>query len=769
MPTLVIKNPDGTEQEQNFADELVVGRAEGNDLILAEGGVSRRHARFFLEGSALMVEDLGSANGTMVNGQPIEGPTKLDPMMTVVLGDYEVTVKAGAKTRSSKSDKAPAKPSVRSMRAINRPEGLAKRSEGRPTKMVPALKGPASTGAKRPSRAGSVGPSLRGLSGVVTGKIFPLTGAMVVGRIAGVDLRVDDDSVSRRHAEVEIRGSEVVLRDLGSANGTTVNGTPISEDTPLSAGDIIQFGLVEMMYENGAAPRSKGVSERSPRPSASRLSKRPRNQDALDLAPLGENAPTDAKKKRLFIVGGAVLSVLFFAVLAKGLTSEPDVLESPNGGGGTAAAVRRPPDPADEIEELLKVCRTYASCEGRTADWVKAQEACGRILDVEPIHAQANELMKRIQHERAAEEALLQGKELAASGRLEEALDSFAKVKPFSRELVGCYFLGALSAVKPVIAEVKKSAGSECKNYSTNGKWANALKRCEAYMELACQSMTLDDLAPPYGFKPKLEGPLGKNDWRPKDPNHVNFLKARDKLRPGELPWKCPEIPVFRPHAPPSDRDALVLQEFRTRYKEEAMGRALVLYYQGAFAEAAVPLQKLGENVSKSAVHDEAKAMLLDINNAISFFKTGQTELSNERPEKAEEWLRRALALDEKIVLGPAMANLPGEKRLEEVEKRASFVRSRISEGMSNTCYLKGKLQADKKDFRAACKVWKLGYSFSHTNSDLNKAVYFCTQKTKEAMAKGTSCEQLKATLDLAVEGDGFRPQIEELLEQNCK
>ena len=64
MPTLVIKNPDGTEQEQDFADELVVGRAEGNDLILAEGGVSRKHARFFLEGTDVMVEDLGSANGT---------------------------------------------------------------------------------------------------------------------------------------------------------------------------------------------------------------------------------------------------------------------------------------------------------------------------------------------------------------------------------------------------------------------------------------------------------------------------------------------------------------------------------------------------------------------------------------------------------------------------------------------------------------------------------------------------------------------------------
>ncbi|MDP3232138.1 MAG: FHA domain-containing protein [Myxococcales bacterium] len=770
MPTLVIKNPDGTEQEQDFADELVVGRAEGNDLILAEGGVSRKHARFFLEGTDVMVEDLGSANGTIVNDERIEGPTKLEPGATIVLGDYEASVKVGSKSRP-KVDKSQAKPSGRATGAIKRPEGLA-RGDGRSTKVMPAVKGPASSGARRPSRAGSTGPSLRGLSGPVTGKSFPLTGVMVVGRVAGVDLRVDDDSVSRRHAELETSGGEVVLRDLGSANGTTVNGTPISEDTTLSAGDIIQFGVVEMMYENGAASGAKAAIQRPSRPGAGRPSRRRGEDDAVESMATSATSTMDPKKKRLFIVGGAVLSVLFVAVLAKVVTSGPDGPVGPNAGGGPAVDTRPPRDPADEIEELLKACRTYASCEGRAADWGKAQEACGRILDIEPIHAQANELMKRIKYERAAEEAFLKGKELAASGRLEDALDSFAKVKPFSKELVGCFFLDALSAVKPVMEEVKKSVGAECKTYSTNARWENALKRCEVYMELACQTMTVDDLAPQYGLKVKLEGPLGKTDWRPKDPNHVNFLKAREKLRPGDAPWKCPDVPVFRPPAPPPKQDIVVIQEFKARYKEEAMGRALVLYYQGAFAEAAVPLQKLGENVSKAAVHEEAKGLLLDITNAISFFKTGQTELSNDRPEKAEDWMRKAMALDEKLVLGEAMARLPDEQRRKEVDKRASFVRKGIVEGMSNTCYLKGKTQADKKDFRAACKVWKLGLSFSRANADLLKAGYFCTQKAKDAIGKAMdsgSCEQLKAVLDLAVDGDGYKQQVQEILDANCK
>lgn len=768
MPTLVIKNPDGTEQEQDFGDQLTIGRAEGNDLILAEGGVSRKHARFFLEGDDLMVEDLGSANGTIVNGERIEGPTKLEPGAAIVLGDYEASVKTGSKVRP-KVDKSQAKPSGRATGQLKRPASLAKAGEGRSTKVMPVVKPPSSPGAKRPSRAGSSGPALRGLSGTVTGKSFPLKGTMVVGRVAEVDLRVDDDSVSRRHAEIEAKGGEVVLRDLGSANGTTVNGSPIAEDTTLAPGDIIQFGVVEMMYENGVASGAKAAV----RPSRGGARPRRGGMDDEPIESLATEATStmDPKKKRLFIIGGAVLSLLFVAVLVKGLTSDGGGTAQPNN-PGTPGPPKPPPDPADEIEELLKVCRTYASCEGRVADWGKAEAACSRILDIEPIHGPANDLMKRIKYERAAEDAFLKGKDLAASGRLEEALDSFAKVKPYSKELVGCFFLDTLSAAKPVVDEVKKTVGGECKTYASNARWENALKRCEVYMRLACQSMTPDELDPPYPLKVKLDGPIGKNDWRPKDPNHINFRKAREKLRPGDAPWKCPDVPAFRPPAPPPDPSKVALQEFKERYKEEAMGRSLILYYQGAFAEAAVPLQKVIENVNKSQVHDEARALLLDVTNAISYFKTGQTELSNDRPEKAEEPMRKALALDEKLVLGDKFGKLKDDEKRKALENRSSFVRKGIIEGMSSTCYLKGKTQADKKDFRAACKVWKLGLSFSRANADLLKAGYFCTQRAKEALDKAISsgnCEQLKAVLDLAVDGDGYREQVQEMLDQNCK
>ena len=101
MATLVIRYPDGTEQETELAGQLTIGRADGNDLVLAEGGVTRKHARFFTQGGDVMVEDSGSANGTWVDGEKIEAPTRLGSRAQVVIGDYEISVKLNGAARAS--------------------------------------------------------------------------------------------------------------------------------------------------------------------------------------------------------------------------------------------------------------------------------------------------------------------------------------------------------------------------------------------------------------------------------------------------------------------------------------------------------------------------------------------------------------------------------------------------------------------------------------------------------------------------------------------
>ncbi len=97
MATVLIKYPDGSQHEQEVEAELTLGRADSNDLVLEEGGVSRRHARIFIEGADVLVEDIGSSNGTFVDGERITGPTPLAPRTIVLIGEYEVSLKpAGA-------------------------------------------------------------------------------------------------------------------------------------------------------------------------------------------------------------------------------------------------------------------------------------------------------------------------------------------------------------------------------------------------------------------------------------------------------------------------------------------------------------------------------------------------------------------------------------------------------------------------------------------------------------------------------------------------
>ena len=754
MATLVIRHPDGAEEEVELEGSLSVGRAEGNDLVLTEGGVSRKHARFFIEGDEVHVEDSGSANGTWVDGERIEGALALEAKSQVVIGDYELSVKTGGAKRSSAAPKR-SKPAPRN-REPTTPSGRAAHG-ARSTKVVPVVKRSGEGAlARRQQPRRVTGPQLRGLNGPLVGKTFVLSGTMTVGRVGGNDITLDDDSVSRRHAEVEVSGDEVTLRDLGSANGTTVNGGPVTEDMPLSSGDIVQFGIVELMFETGAA-EGRALARRG----GGRRRAEGGDEDALarfeDSAQGSQTA--GSKKKRLMIIGGSVVGLLFVFVLAKVVT----------GGSPPAHEAAAPPvelDPTAQIEALMTECRTYASPELGRPDWGRAKAACEKIIELEPIHADANALLKRIQVEKTCEDNLRLGKELVLAGRLEDGVEAYARVGAKEGDCP-TYFLRALEVSKDPVDELKLRSGRECKEYAVNGKWENAYRRCEVYARLACQVMEPTELMPPLGSQMKLDGHVGKGDWRPTDPLYVNFLKARERLKPGEPMWQCPVIRAFRPPPKPKPIDETVLKEFRDRYHNNEMGDALFLYFKGRENESQVPLHKILENMNRANEHERARALLQDITQAQNLLQNGSTELTNERPEKAAPPFRQALEVDERLVLGDRASTLPEAEKRRELEKRASYARRTITEQMASVCYNRGKVSADRKDFRQACRSWKLGATFSRGNIDLLRALTnVCTSRAGEAIRQASSCVQFRQVLDFAVEGDGYRQEAEGKMEE---
>src|SRR6185312_10909309 len=91
---------------------------------------------------------------------------------------------------------------------------------------------------------------MRGISPEVKGKIWESSTLLRAGRLASLEIVLDDSSVSRRHAEVRLGEEGWSVCDLGSTNGTYVNGVRIGQgEQSLKPRDIVQFGKVAVIVE----------------------------------------------------------------------------------------------------------------------------------------------------------------------------------------------------------------------------------------------------------------------------------------------------------------------------------------------------------------------------------------------------------------------------------------------------------------------------------------------------------------------------------------
>jgi pSer/pThr/pTyr-binding forkhead associated (FHA) protein len=78
-------------------------------------------------------------------------------------------------------------------------------------------------------------------------------GAYLVGRAAGNDIRIADASLSGTHAQIVVQGGTIVIKDLGSTNGTFINGAPVKHGE-VRPGQSLRLGWVDMVFVREAAP-----------------------------------------------------------------------------------------------------------------------------------------------------------------------------------------------------------------------------------------------------------------------------------------------------------------------------------------------------------------------------------------------------------------------------------------------------------------------------------------------------------------------------------
>jgi pSer/pThr/pTyr-binding forkhead associated (FHA) protein len=101
-------------------------------------------------------------------------------------------------------------------------------------------------------------------------KVYDVNATVVrIGREADLDVVIDNVAVSRRQAEIRLEGPDWVLRDLGSGNGTFLNGQRVDDSAALRPGDEIAFGKFALLFERvptepvadvpAAAPRTNGL------------------------------------------------------------------------------------------------------------------------------------------------------------------------------------------------------------------------------------------------------------------------------------------------------------------------------------------------------------------------------------------------------------------------------------------------------------------------------------------------------------------------------
>lgn len=103
-------------------------------------------------------------------------------------------------------------------------------------------------------QAGSLVPSSARLvveqgGGLQAGQAFIVGPGLVIGRAPGIEIQIEDNFASGRHARVFARDSGVYIEDMDSTNGTYLNGRRLAAQEPLHPDDRIRIGDTELRYE----------------------------------------------------------------------------------------------------------------------------------------------------------------------------------------------------------------------------------------------------------------------------------------------------------------------------------------------------------------------------------------------------------------------------------------------------------------------------------------------------------------------------------------
>jgi NADPH-dependent 2,4-dienoyl-CoA reductase/sulfur reductase-like enzyme/pSer/pThr/pTyr-binding forkhead associated (FHA) protein len=248
-----------SEQRLSQTRVVSIGRQPGIALLVDEGTVSRRHAEISYANGQYILLDVGSSNGTFVNGQRLksQAPYILQPDDTIRFG---TKVKFTFKQRAVDPKLKVAMSSVTMIglpydpRKDNAPLGLPVFSmDG--SLLLPGTTVPVPVDVVKTFKSTPALLLVKSANQPPEVCLLKQGKHTLIGRDEGNDIEIIDVAVSRRHAEILPGPDGFYVRDLGSSNGVIVNQTSIDNPYQLSHGDRITIGGHVIYYIDLQAER----------------------------------------------------------------------------------------------------------------------------------------------------------------------------------------------------------------------------------------------------------------------------------------------------------------------------------------------------------------------------------------------------------------------------------------------------------------------------------------------------------------------------------
>ena len=281
MSKIIVERAGKKVQEAALSDKtLSVGRESGNDLVLPGPSVSRRHVRIESSAGGYRIVDLGSGNGVLKDGERVP-ELDIKPGTVVTLGEYTLRFELDA--QSAGAAEAQAKPVL--LILIGGGDRIA----------------------------------------------YPVVHSeTVVGRSSAAAIRVSETLVSSSHFKIVKRGSVFALVDLGSENGTYVNGVRVKEKE-LEQGTQIRVGPLTFYFAAaGVEPEPGSIELIQPVQSPQRHPAPAVAEGAAPDIPPSEPAKATrglAALPRVALIGGGFFVLVLFLIALILLRSPEDDAE----------------------------------------------------------------------------------------------------------------------------------------------------------------------------------------------------------------------------------------------------------------------------------------------------------------------------------------------------------------------------------------------------------------------------------------------------------